>query len=202
MRYLLFAILITCFSTSVLASDFGLSINIGQPGFYGQINLGNNYPRPQVIYPQPVLVREARSNVWEHQSSVYLHVPSHHSSNWHQHCHRYQACNQSVYFVRENWYSDVYTPHYNSYSNRRGNVNYQGRHDDDHRDDYRERRHDSHRDDGHYEERRYDSHRDRDGHYKGKHRDKREHRYDRKHKDKHDRGRRDKNHRDRDHDRH
>lgn len=204
MRYLLFAILITCFPTSVLASDFGLSINMGQPGFYGQINLGNNYPSPQVIYPQPVLVREARGNVWEHQSPVYLHVPSHHSSNWHQHCHRYQACNQSVYFVRENWYSDVYAPHYNSYSNRQRNVDYQNRGYDNHRDDdYRERRHDSHRDyDDHYEERRYDSHRDRDGHYKGKHRDKREHRYDRKHKDKHDRGSRDKNHRDRDHDRH
>lgn len=185
MRYLLFAILITFIPTSVLATDFGLSINIGQPGFYGQINLGNNYPRPQVIYPQPVLVREARGNVWEHQSSVYLHVPSHHSSNWHQHCHRYQACNQSVYFVRKNWYNDVYTPHYNSYSNRQRNVDYQNR-------GY----------DGHYEERRYDSHSDRDGHYKGKHRDKREHRYDRKHKDKHDRGHPGKKNRDRDHDRH
>lgn len=154
MRYLLLAILITCFPTSVLANDFGLSTNIGQPGFYGQINLGNNYPSPQVIYPQPVLVREARGNVLELQSPVYLHVPSHHSGNWHQHCHRYQACNLSVYFVRENWYNDVYAPHYNNYSNRRGNVNYQDRHYDDH-----------------YEERRYDSHRDRDGHYKGKHRD-------------------------------
>ena len=196
MKNLLFAILIAFLPTSVLASDFGVSINIGQPGFYGQINLGNNYPRPQLINSQPVLIREARSNVWEHQSPVYLHVPSHHSSNWHQHCHRYEACNQSVYFVRENWYNDVYSPHYNNYSNRRHNVGYRDRnYDSDHHDhDYRERRHDNH-----YQERRYDSH---DDHYQERRRDRKRHKYDDDHRGKHDKGHKGRKSRDRDHGRH
>lgn len=187
MRNLLFAALIAIVPTSVLASDFGVSINIGQPGFYGQINLGNNYPRPQVIYPQPVLVREVRRHEWEHQSPVYLHVPASHSRNWRQHCHRYQACNLPVYFVRENWYNDVYSPHYNEYSNRRHSV------------DYRERGHDSYGGhDDHYQEQHYDSH--RDSHYKEKRRDKREHRYNKDdHRGKHDKGHNGKKHRDRDH---
>ena len=188
MRSLLFAILITLISALVSASDFGLSRNIDQSGFYGQINLDDNYPSPQVVYPQPVLVREARGR--EHQSPVYLHVPSHHSGNWHQHCHRYQACNQSVYFVRENWYNDVYAPQYNRHSNRGGNVNYQDQHHD-----YRERRQDSHRGYDHNEERRYGSHRDRDGHYQGRRHDNNERQYSHgKYKDKHDWG----NRRDRD----
>lgn len=202
MKYFLFAILITIIPTSVLASDFGVSINIGQPGFYGQINLGNNYPRPQLIYPQPVLVREARRHVWEHQSPVYLHVPSHHSSNWHQHCHRYEACNQSVYFVRENWYNDVYSPHHNSYSNRRHNTGYQDRHydSDHHDDDYRERRRDSHRGhDDHYQERRYGSH---DDHYQERRRDRKRHKYDDDHRGNRDKGHNGKKNRDRDHGRH
>ncbi len=152
--------------------------------------MDSNYPKPQVIYPQPVLIREARRSEWEHQSAIYLHVPLHHSRNWHQHCHRYQACNLSVYFVRENWYNDVYAPHYNSYSNRQRNyVDYQERHYDDRHNDYRERRHSAHR--------------DRDGHYEGRRRDKKEggHSYD-KHKDKHERGHHGKKNRDRDHDRH
>ncbi|MDH5551805.1 MAG: hypothetical protein OEX82_00575 [Nitrosomonas sp.] len=196
MKYLIFLVWITFIPTLALASDFGVSINIGQPGFYGQINLGNNYPRPQVIYPQPVLVREVRRQVWEHQSPVYLHVPPQHSSNWHQHCHRYQACNLSVYFVRENWYNDVYSPHYNNYSNRRRNVGYQDQHyDSDHHDHgYQERRHDNH-----YQERRYDSHND---HYQDRRRDKKRHNYDDDHRGKHDKGHKGKKNRDKDHGRH
>ena len=188
MKYLIFLVWVSFIPTSVLASDFGVSINIGQPGFYGQINLGNNYPRPQVIYPQPVLVREVRSHVWEHQSPVYLHVPPQHYSNWHQHCHRYQACNQSVYFVRETWYNDVYSPHYNNYSNRRrNNVGYQDRHYDS-----------DHHDHG-YQERRYDSHND---HYQDRRRDKKRHNYDSDRRDKHDKGHNGKKNRDRDHGKH
>ncbi len=178
MRYFLLAILLNIIPTSALANDFGLSINIGQPGFYGQINLGNNYPRPQLINPQPILIREVGRNEWEHQSPVYLHVPPNHSHNWHQHCHRYQACNQPVYFVRENWYNDVYVPHHSSYSNRRY---------DSHRD------HDDH----YYQERRHDRGKYKYGHdkHRGKH-DKRHHdkKYDKRHHDK--------KHRDRDHGRH
>ena len=37
-------------------AQVGVSVNIGEPGFYGQINLGNAAP-PPVVYSQPVIVQ-------------------------------------------------------------------------------------------------------------------------------------------------
>jgi hypothetical protein len=37
---------------SVQAAEVGVSINLGQPEFYGRIEIGG-YPLPQVIYQQP-----------------------------------------------------------------------------------------------------------------------------------------------------
>ena len=31
-------------------ADAGASVSIGQPGFFGQIDIGDYYPRPQVLY--------------------------------------------------------------------------------------------------------------------------------------------------------
>ncbi len=38
-----------------VGAQVGVSINVGEPGFYGQINIGNA-PAPQLIYPQPVVI--------------------------------------------------------------------------------------------------------------------------------------------------
>ena len=46
------------------------------------------------------------------QQPVYLHVPPGHEKKWGKHCHKYNACGQPVYFVRDNWYNEVYVPHY------------------------------------------------------------------------------------------
>ena len=35
-------------TTSAVAADVGVSISIGQPGFYGQLDIGD-FPQPQVI---------------------------------------------------------------------------------------------------------------------------------------------------------
>ena len=43
-------------SSAAFASDVGVSINIGQPGFYGRIDIGD-YPQPQVLYREPVIVQ-------------------------------------------------------------------------------------------------------------------------------------------------
>jgi hypothetical protein len=32
--------------------------------------------------------------------------------NWRKHCHKYGACKQPVYFVRDGWYNNVYVPGY------------------------------------------------------------------------------------------
>ena len=86
-----------------------VSISIGQPGFYGRIDLGTLAP-PPVVYAQPIIVQQVPVVVAP--PPVYLHVPPGHAKNWSKHCHRYQACSQRVYFVQERWYNDVYVPHY------------------------------------------------------------------------------------------
>lgn len=91
------------------AADVGVSINIGQPGFYGRIDIGD-YPQPQLIYREPVLVQRAPRYV--ESAPIYLRVPPGHAKNWSKHCHKYHACNQRVYFVQDRWYNDVYAPRY------------------------------------------------------------------------------------------
>jgi hypothetical protein len=81
-----------------------VSINIGQPGFYGRIDIGD-YPQPQVIYRQPVLVE--RPVRYVEAAPIYLRVPPGHAKHWSKHCRAYNhACGQRVYFVQDNWYNN------------------------------------------------------------------------------------------------
>lgn len=173
----LLAALLSITSAPASANDSGISIHIGQPGFYGQINLGNHYPRPQLIYPDPVLVMPPAIAV--QQQPIYLHVPPGHAKKWSKHCRRYNACSQPVYFIQKNWYNDVYVPHYHSQNNDLGRP-----HDDD---------------DSHNRSQRYDgSHRDFHANNLGK-RDNRENqgRGGDKHRDKQDKGNHDRKEQDR-----
>jgi hypothetical protein len=89
--------------------DVGVSVQIGQPGFYGRIDIGDA-PRPRLIYAEPVIIsRPPPRMVYE---PVYLRVPPGHERHWRKHCHRYDACGRPVYFVRDDWYQRVYVPHY------------------------------------------------------------------------------------------
>lgn len=107
-----------------LAADVGVSISIGQPGFYGQIDIGN-FPRPQVIYRQPVIIEPGRS----YGGPVYLRVPPGHEKHWGKHCAKYNACGRPVYFVRDDWYEREYVP---AYRERYGHNDRHGdRYDDD-----------------------------------------------------------------------
>jgi hypothetical protein len=108
-KHLLFVIMAITFAASAHATDVGVSISVGQPGFYGQIDIGN-FPRPQVIYPQPVVIAPVPVGVT--YPPLYLHVPSGHEKKWSKHCHKYNACGRPVYFVRNQWYNDVYVPEY------------------------------------------------------------------------------------------
>ncbi|MEC5398445.1 hypothetical protein [Uliginosibacterium sp. H1] len=91
------------------AADVGVSISVGEPGFYGRIDIGD-YPRPRVIYAEPVIIQPVPAGVV--YRPVYLHVPPGHAKNWRKHCKHYDACGRPVYFVEERWYSDVYVPAY------------------------------------------------------------------------------------------
>jgi hypothetical protein len=112
-----------------------VSINIGQPGFYGRIDIGDYVPPPVVYVERPVVVeRHARAT-----QPVYLRVPPGHRKNWARHCGRYNACGQRVLFVRDEWYTNSYAPryreHYRDRDERRDDR-------DDHRDERRDYRDD------------------------------------------------------------
>ena len=92
-----------------LAADVGVSVSVGQPGFYGRIDIGD-FPQPRVIYARPVVIRPVPVGVVV--QPVYVHVPPGHAKKWRKHCGKYNACNQPVYFVREDWYNNVYVPGY------------------------------------------------------------------------------------------
>jgi hypothetical protein len=150
MKKLLFIILISLVAFPAYAADVGVSVSVGQPGFYGHIDIGNA-PPPQVIYPQPIVVRPAPAQVVE--EPIYLRVPPGHAKNWKKHCAKYNACGRPVYFVKDKWYHDVYVPHYRAHKeeyDRRGHGHGKGRGHGD--------RHDRDRDDkgghgkGHYKD--------------------------------------------------
>lgn len=79
------------------AQDVGVSIGISQPGFYGRIDIGNT--QPVLVYPQPVIIAQPVYGV--RQRPIYMRVPPGHSKDWKHYCSRYNACNQPVYFVRD-----------------------------------------------------------------------------------------------------
>lgn len=93
----------------VFAQDVGVSVSIGQPGFYGRIDIGT-FPPPPVVYPRPVIIQPVP--VGAIVQPVYLRVPPGHQRDWGKHCGKYGACGQPVYFVQDQWYTDVYAPRY------------------------------------------------------------------------------------------
>ena len=117
MNRFVFAALLAAATTPALAADVGISISIGQPGFYGHIDIGN-FPQPLLIYPKPVMILRAPRG--EPLSPIYLHVPPGHAKDWGKHCRKYDACGRSVYFVQESWYNDVYVPGYRDHDRDRG----------------------------------------------------------------------------------
>jgi hypothetical protein len=169
------------------ASNVAVSISVGEPGFYGHLDIGG-YGRPALIYREPVVVVKKYRGV----APAYVRVPADHSRNWNRYCGRYDACSRPVYFVRDEWYRDVYSPRYRQLHNRHWND---GRWNDARRDhdrwdndrrgndrwdhdrrndrrDYDRRDHDGRRDD---RDDRHDNRRDhgkghdrnRDGHDRG-----------------------------------
>jgi hypothetical protein len=107
-RFLIATVIAASFSTTqTMAADVGVSVSIGQPGFYGQLNIGD-YPAPQVIYRQPMIIERGNIN----RPPVYLRVPPSHRKHWRRYCREYNACGERVYFVQDNWYNQEYVPRY------------------------------------------------------------------------------------------
>ena len=90
-----------------LATDVGVSVTVGQPGFYGQIHLGD-MPQPRLIYAEPILIERVQVV----RPPMYLRVPPGHAKHWDKHCASYGACGHPVYFVDDDWYETVYVREY------------------------------------------------------------------------------------------
>ena len=112
-------------SMPAYAADVGVSVSVGQPGFYGRIDIGD-YPRPTLIYPEPIVIQRPVGVVYE---PLYLHVPPGQAKKWGHYCGNYNACGRPVYFVQDRWYNDVYVPHYHEH-----HAEGYGRGDDDDHD--------------------------------------------------------------------
>ena len=128
---------------SVYATDVGVSVSVGEPGFYGRIDIGN-FPRPQIVYPQPIIVQSAPVAIVA--QPLYLHVPPGHRKKWNKHCHKYNACGQQVYFVQDSWYNDVYVPAYHQrhrgdHHRDRDDHHHEHHHDHDRKGKHGKRRH-------------------------------------------------------------
>jgi len=107
-RFLIAAVVAAAaITTPALAADVGVSVSIGQPGFYGRLDIGN-FPQPQVIYRQPVVIERVPMD----RPPIYLRVPPGHAKHWRKHCREYNACGERVYFVQDNWYNREYVPRY------------------------------------------------------------------------------------------
>jgi hypothetical protein len=106
---------------SPAAAGLDLSISLGQPNFYGRIDMGGA-PPPRVIYAEPRIVER----VTVVQEPIYLHVRPGHARNWSQYCGEYNACGQRVYFVNDDWYNTTYVEHYQQRGNHGDNGNHGG----------------------------------------------------------------------------
>jgi len=123
-RFLIAAAIVTAtITTPALAADVGVSVSVGQPGFYGRLDIGD-YPQPQVIYAQPRIIEIVPME----RPPIYLRVPPGHARHWDKHCHKYNACGERVYFVRDDWYNHEYVPRYQERHRERRDA-----HQNDHR---------------------------------------------------------------------
>ena len=130
------AVAVVTVTAPALATDVDISINIGQPGFYGPIDIGG-YPPPQVIYRQPRVIEWVPMD----RPPIYLRVPPGHAKHWSKNCRKYNACGERVYFVQDRWYNREYVPRYQEQHRDRRDERMDDRHGKQKKD-----RHDNGRD--------------------------------------------------------
>lgn len=112
---------------AAMQAQAAVSVSVGQPGFYGQIDIGDFAPQPQVIYAQPVIIQTVQAP----PPPIYLRVPPGHAKRWPSYCGRYNACGVPVYFVQDTWYHDVYAPRYREHYEHEG-PDHRDHHDSSH----------------------------------------------------------------------
>ena len=109
MKKLLTLVLLATAAGQVFAADVMVSVTVGDPRFYGPIDIVG-FPQPQLVYPEPILVQPAPAGVVV--QPVYVRVPPAHEKDWRKQCKKYKLCGRPVYFVQDTWYTQVYVPEY------------------------------------------------------------------------------------------
>jgi hypothetical protein len=144
MKKIILAAALAAASFTSFAANVGVAVSVGQPGFFGTIEIGNA-PPPQVIYAQPRIIASPPPGVML-PPAIYLHVPLEHSRHWRRYCNLYNACGMPVFFVQDAWYNNVYVPHYRDHRDFYEGHRDGGRRDEGRRDEGR--RDEGHRDEG------------------------------------------------------
>jgi hypothetical protein len=106
---LIAASLLAATFSNVATAGTNVSVSIGQPGFYGRIDLGGA-PPPAVVYAEPVIVERAPR--YMDAPPIYLRVPVVQQRSWKRYCRNYGACGQRVLFVQDSWYRNDFAPRY------------------------------------------------------------------------------------------
>ena len=109
MKNFLLAVAAAMATAPAICAEVGALGGLGEPGFFGQIDI-RRAPKPQLVYPEPVVIRSVDGV--DAGEPVFLHVPPDHAKDWRKHCNAYNACDQRVYFVDDNWYNNVYMHEY------------------------------------------------------------------------------------------
>ena len=125
------------------ASNVDVNVVVGgviQPGVYGRVEVGTR--PPPVVNTQPVIITLpfivqhpvviSQRPVVVTQSPIYMHVPPGHSKHWNKHCSKYNACNQPVYFVRNDYraYHEQERGHGEGHSHGHGKDKHKYKHKD------------------------------------------------------------------------
>ena len=111
MKKLLALLLLVAGAAPLYAADVAVTINVGDPRFYGQLDVVG-YPQPQLVYPEPVVIQPVP--VGAVIQPVYVRVPPGQAKDWKKHCKKYGLCGRPVYFVQDAWYTQVYVPEYHA----------------------------------------------------------------------------------------
>ena len=104
-----YSILAAAVIAGAASAQVGVSVNVGEPGFFGQVDIGGA-PPPELVAAQPVVIAPAPEFVGA--PPIYLHVRPGYEGDWRHHCFEYNACGRPVYFVSDNWYNQVYVAHH------------------------------------------------------------------------------------------
>jgi hypothetical protein len=115
-RLILLSAVLAVISAPVSAANVAVSISVGEPGFYGQLDIVD-FPKPELVNTKPVIIE--RRVLAIPPQPIYLHVPPGYEKNWRKHCHEYDACWKPVFFVRDKWYNDVYVARHREHMKHR-----------------------------------------------------------------------------------